>query len=30
MKENPASSRAFRFAAESIPASATTTISVTS
>src|SRR5665647_730002 len=30
MKENPASSRALRFAAESIPASATTTRSVTS
>src|SRR5450756_3190108 len=29
MKENPASSRALRFAAESIPASATTTMSVT-
>ena len=29
MKENPASSSAFRFAAESIPASATTTMSVT-
>src|SRR5665647_1859192 len=30
MKENPASSRAFRLPAESIPASATTTKSVTS
>src|SRR5450759_2766019 len=29
MNENPASSRAFRFPAESIPASATTTMSVT-
>ena len=30
MKENPAFSNAFRFAAESIPASATTTMSLTS
>lgn len=29
MKENPASSRAFRLVADSIPASATTTMSVT-
>src|SRR5450759_1416985 len=29
MNENPASSRAFRFPADSIPASATTTMSVT-